>query len=97
MITVTTSTGFTCEVNEHAFTDFRVMSAFARMIDKNKRDEDKLAGATDLVTILLREQAYDLYDHLEDEGHYVAPQKVFAALNEIMDQMREASEATKKS
>lgn len=97
MITITTSTGFTCEVNEHAFTDFRVMSSFAKMIDKNKRDEDKLAGATDLVTILLGDQQYDLYDHIEDDERYVDPTKVFAELNEIMDKMKEASDATKKS
>lgn len=97
MISVTTHSGFTCDVNEKIFTDFRVMSAYSRMIDKNKKPEDKLAGATDLVTILLRDQALDLFDHLEDEEHYVDPKLVFEELEDIMNQIQEVDSDTKKS
>ena len=97
MITVTTKSGFTCEVNEKSFTDFRVMSAYSRMIDKRKGPEDKLNGATDLVAILLREQANELYDHLEDDEYYVDPQLVFEELEDIMGQIQEAAPEVKKS
>lgn len=96
MITVTTSTGFTAEVNERIFTDFRVMSAYSKMIDKHKKAEDKLAGATDLVDLLLRDQQQDLYDHLEDEDHYVDPEKVFSELGEIMEQIKDSDADAKK-
>ena len=96
MITVKTSSGFEGEVNEKAFYDFRVMAAYSKMIDRHKKAEDKLAGATDLVDLLLREQQQDLYDCLEDNEHFVDPEKVFAEMGEIMEQIKDAAPETKK-
>ena len=94
MMTVTTSSGFSCEVNEKAFRDFRTIRAYAKMSGKGP-DTEKLEGAVALVNCILRDNEDALYEHVEENG-FVDPAKVFAELKEIMDALQEADAAVKK-
>lgn len=92
---VTTTKGAAFEVNDKAFTDFRTIRSYSAMIDKNKSEEDRLAGAVSLVHNIMGKQEDAFLDSLEVDG-YVDPHDVFSELNNVMEQLKNASAEVKK-
>lgn len=96
MISVTTSSGFTCEVNEKQFRDFRTVRAYSAMIGDGE-DTKKLEGAIELVKRVMGSSEEDFLKHLEDEHGFVDTQRVYLELGEIMAEIKKADDAAKKS
>lgn len=92
---VTTTKGATFTVNDKAFTDFRTIRSYAAMIDKNKGEEEQLAGAVSLVHNILGKQEDAFLNSLEVD-EYVDPHDVFSELSNIMEQLKNGSADVKK-
>lgn len=94
MISVTTKSGFTAEVNEGIGNDFRVVEAIA---DADSGDESRmLRGTVDLVRLMLGENGKKaLYAHLEAKHGSVPVEAVISEVTEILTLAREQSKAVK--
>lgn len=92
---ITTDTGFTCEIDERVFDDFRTLSAMGEMFDAEAEPTQRMGAASRIISIVLGGEKKRLYKHLEKDG-FVSAEDVYAELNSIMEKVTEAKAEVKK-
>ena len=85
MVKGKTSSGFKFEVSKRIAEDWRFTVALADMDSSDA--SRKLAGSTNVVRLLLKDQEEAFYKHLEDEDGIVPAEKVWNEVKEILHEM----------
>ena len=85
---VTTKSGFKCEINERVLDDWQ----FVRAIAKSTSDDanDKLRGAIDIVSLIMRDNEEAFYKYLssKDPDGIVSESAVTDDIVSIIDQIK---------
>lgn len=90
---VTTTSGFTCQVEVEAMNDMRVLKIL-RKIDNADNDTDKMFMFDDMASLVLSESDYArLCEHVATKSGRVPIDKIYAEFGEIFSSMNEAKKS----
>lgn len=87
MINGKTQTGFKYEIDERILSDWRLTKALVKT--QKGSDVEKLAGADEMIELLLGDKADDLMKHLQKKNEGFAPMdKLMAEITDIMNAVK---------
>lgn len=90
---VTTTSGFTCQVEIEAMNDMRVLDIL-RKIDNTESDTDKMFLFKDMASLVLSESDYTrLCEHVATKSGRIPIDKMYAEFGEIFSSMNEAKKS----
>lgn len=87
MIEGTTKSGFHFRVSRRVRNDWRFVQALA---DSESKDEsDQLRGMVNIVRLLFKDQAEELYAHIQEKDGTVPTDKLMEETREVLEAMKE--------
>lgn len=96
MVSVTTNSGLSVEVDERRFADFRVVDACGVILG-DAPEEDKVMAARDILHLIFTDvQLKALYKHVEKDG-FVSIDDVYAELFDVLNMAKLENSDVKKS
>lgn len=94
---ITTKSGFSCEIDEAVFRDFRFVRALRDTGAEDPATRQDASFAIEAMLFPEREAEQALFDFLADKKGHVPAEAVFGLMGEIITEVAERDKAAKKS